>query len=53
MHVCPNAVQYGHLHIIEYAIKNGCAWDKQTLNRAAKCGQVNCLKFAIDNGCHT
>ena len=42
----------GHLHILEYAINNGCQWNEGTCMAAAGAGHLHILKWAYNNGCN-
>lgn len=41
----------GDLGSMMYLHANGCPWNEETCNAAAKHGRFVCLKYAIDNGC--
>ena len=50
-----NAVHWaaaaGHLHVLEWARKNGCPWSEHTCRLAAEGGHLDVLQWARANGC--
>jgi hypothetical protein len=48
---CVCAARYGHIECLKYAHENGCPWNSQTGEYAAKNRQLECLKYACENGC--
>jgi hypothetical protein len=45
------AAYSGHLEILQWAVANGCPWDKKTLQYAEMNGQSAVLEWAKANGC--
>ena len=43
------AAYQGHFHIVRYLHENGCPWDKQTADAAARGGHFDILCYAIQN----
>jgi hypothetical protein len=41
----------GHLEVLKWAKENGCPWNENVCNNAAKNGHLEILKWAIENGC--
>ncbi len=46
------AAENGHLECLEYAHRNGCKLNGQTILRAALNGHLDCLEYAHKNGCN-
>lgn len=48
---CETAAKYGHLHILEWASRNGCPLGPRVCYMAAEKGHLHIIKWARVNGC--
>ncbi len=47
-----NRLNGNPLNILQWAHRNGCAWDELTCARAAQSGNLEVLRWTHENGCH-
>ena len=54
-YACHMAARNGHLHALQWLRENGCPWDHQTIEAAAKHRSnpkhLGCLWYAVENKC--
>ena len=48
--ICRDAASNGHLHVLKWAVSNGCTLDSSIFRDAASTGHLHVLKWATSNG---
>jgi len=50
-YMCDYAAAIGHPEVLKWAREQGCVWDDQTLQAAARRGHLEVLRWARKHGC--
>lgn len=49
--ICDLVAYFGHLDVLQWAVKNNYLWDENTCISALRSGKLDVLQWAIENGC--